>query len=520
MTKILIIDDDQLMCQSLSHVARHKGYEATSTYTLGEGLEKATAELFDVVFLDVNMPDGNGLDFLSKLPKLPSSPEVIIITGYGDPHGAELAIKSGAWDYLEKGASVKEITLSLLRALQYREQKQIGNATNNVAALKRDGIIGNSTRLKDCLDLVAQAATSDSSVLITGETGTGNATNNAAALKRDGIIGNSTRLKDCLDLVAQAATSDSSVLITGETGTGKELFARAVHQNSNRSKKNFVVVDCAALPENLIEGMLFGHEKGAFTNADQAREGLILQANGGTLFLDEIGEMPLSLQKVFLRVLQEHRFRPLGSNRELESDFRLVAATNRNLDEMVKSERFRSDLLFRISTFVIELPNFRERPEDIQALARYHTDRICEHYDTPSKEFSPDFLKMLAAYSWPGNVRELVNTLERTIAAARFESILFPKHLPINLRIEVTKTTMKRETQSQQTHQTTEQCNSLSLPQLHEFRDSIYSNAEKQYLHDLMALTENNVTEACRVSGLSPSRLYALLKKQGIQLQH
>ena len=473
MTKILIIDDDQLMCQSLSHVARHKGYEATSTYTLGEGLEKATAELFDVVFLDVNMPDGNGLDFLSKLPKLPSSPEVIIITGYGDPHGAELAIKSGAWDYLEKGASVKEITLSLLRALQYREQKQIGNATNNVAALKRDGIIGNSTRLKDCLDLVAQAA-----------------------------------------------TSDSSVLITGETGTGKELFARAVHQNSNRSKKNFVVVDCAALPENLIEGMLFGHEKGAFTNADQAREGLILQANGGTLFLDEIGEMPLSLQKVFLRVLQEHRFRPLGSNRELESDFRLVAATNRNLDEMVKSERFRSDLLFRISTFVIELPNFRERPEDIQALARYHTDRICEHYDTPSKEFSPDFLKMLAAYSWPGNVRELVNTLERTIAAARFESILFPKHLPINLRIEVTKTTMKRETQSQQTHQTTEQCNSLSLPQLHEFRDSIYSNAEKQYLHDLMALTENNVTEACRVSGLSPSRLYALLKKQGIQLQH
>jgi len=473
MTKILIIDDDQLMCQSLSHVARHKGYEATSTYTLGEGLEKATAELFDVVFLDVNMPDGNGLDFLSKLPKLPSSPEVIIITGYGDPHGAELAIKSGAWDYLEKGASVKEITLSLLRALQYREQKQIGNATNN-----------------------------------------------AAALKRDGIIGNSTRLKDCLDLVAQAATSDSSVLITGETGTGKELFARAVHQNSNRSKKNFVVVDCAALPENLIEGMLFGHEKGAFTNADQAREGLILQANGGTLFLDEIGEMPLSLQKVFLRVLQEHRFRPLGSNRELESDFRLVAATNRNLDEMVKSERFRSDLLFRISTFVIELPNFRERPEDIQALARYHTDRICEHYDTPSKEFSPDFLKMLAAYSWPGNVRELVNTLERTIAAARFESILFPKHLPINLRIEVTKTTMKRETQSQQTHQTTEQCNSLSLPQLHEFRDSIYSNAEKQYLHDLMALTENNVTEACRVSGLSPSRLYALLKKQGIQLQH
>lgn len=470
MAKILIIDDDQLMCHSLSLVARQKGYEPTSTYTLADGLEKTTSEAFDVIFLDVNMPDGNGLDFLSKLPKLPSSPETIIITGYGDAHGAELAIKSGAWDYLEKGASVKEIALSLSRALQYREQKQLGNAANKVVSLKRDGIVGSSA----CL-------------------------------------------KECLDLVAQAAASDSSVLITGETGTGKELFARAVHQNSNRSKKKFVVVDCAALPENLIEGMLFGHEKGAFTNADQAREGLILQADGGTLFLDEIGEMPLSLQKVFLRVLQEHRFRPIGSARELESNFRLVVATNRNLDEMVKSEHFRADLLFRLSTFVIELPSFRERPEDIKALVSYHSDKICEHYGTPSKEFSPDFLKMLAAYSWPGNVRELVNTLERTIATARFEPILFPKHLPIYLRIEVTKTTMKRETSATQSP---EHGATLSLPKLNEFRDSIYSNVEKQYLHDLLVLTDNNVAEACKVSGLSPSRLYALLKKQGIQLKH
>jgi len=469
MAKILIIDDDHLMCQSLSLVARQKGFEAASAQTLGDGLIKATSEPFDVIFLDVNMPDGNGLDFLSKLPKLPSSPEIIIITGLGDPQGAELAIKSGAWDYIEKGASVKEITLSLLRAIQYREQKQIGSAA---------GI--------------------------------------AAALQRDGIIGNSARLNACLDLIVQAATSDSSVLICGETGTGKELFARAVHLNSLRSKKNFVVVDCAALPENLIEGMLFGHEKGAYTNADQARDGLICQANGGTLFLDEIGEMPLSLQKVFLRVLQEHRFRPLGSNRELESDFRLVAATNRNLDEMVKSECFRSDLLFRISTFVIELPSIRECPEDIMELARYHTDRICKHYGISSKEFSPDFLNMLAAYRWPGNVRELVNTLERTIAAARCESILFPKHLPINLRIEVTKSTIKREATATQS---TEQGSCISLPQLHEYRDSIYSSAEKQYLLDLMTLTDNNVAEACHVSGLSASRLYALLKKQGIQLQ-
>lgn len=470
MARILIIDDDKLICQSLSLVARQKDHEAASSHTLLEGLERATTEHFDVIFLDVNMPDGNGLDFLSKLPKLNSAPEIIIITGYGDPNGAEAAIKYGAWDYLEKGASVKEITLSLLRALQYREQKNYGSAAIN-----------------------------------------------AATIVREGIVGSSACLKECLDLVAQAADSDSSVLISGETGTGKELFARAVHQNSIRRNKKFVVVDCAALQENLVEGMLFGHEKGAFTNADHAREGLICQANGGTLFLDEIGEMPLSLQKIFLRVLQEHRFLPLGSNHEVGSDFRLVAATNRNLDEMVKSGRFRADLLFRISTFVIELPSFRERSEDITELARYHADRICEHYGTPSKEFSPDFLKMLAAYSWPGNVRELVNTLERTIAAARCELILFPKHLPLQLRIEVTRTAMKRETIPLQAE---EKSRSLSLPQLHELRDSIYSNAEKQYLHDLMALTDNNVAEACRVSGLSSSRFYALLKKQGIQLQH
>jgi two-component system NtrC family response regulator len=184
---------------------------------------------------------------------------------------------------------------------------------------------------------------------------------------------------------------------------------------------------------------------------------------------------------------------------------------------MVKTGRFRADLLFRISTFVIELPSFRERTDDITELARYHADKICAHYGTPCKEFSPDFLKMLAAYNWPGNVRELVNTLERTIAAARFELILFPKHLPVQLRIEVTKTALKHEPSSRQF---SERNGPIKLPQLHELRDSIYANAEKQYLHDLMALTDNNIAEACRVSGLSSSRFYALLKKQGIQLQH
>ncbi len=468
MANILIIDDDHLMCKSLSIVTQQKGHQTACADTLAAGLLKNQTQSFDVIFLDVNMPDGNGLDCIQQLLANPDAPEVIIITGFGDPHGAEMAIKCGAWDYIEKGASVKEITLSLLRALQYREQKM--SACSNTKTLD---------------------------------------------FKKEGIIGNSSRLRSCLDLVTQAAISDASVLITGDTGTGKELFAKAVHLASDRKTKKFVVVDCAAMPDNLIEGILFGHEKGSFTSADQSREGLILQANGGTLFLDEVGEMPLSLQKVFLRVLQEHRFRPIGSSRELESNFRLVAATNRNLRRMVQEGTFRSDLLFRISTFIIELPPISERTEDIPLLARHHADRISAQYNVLPKDFSPEFLQMLMLYRWPGNVRELVNTLERTIAVARNEPVLFPKHLPMQIRIEVTQQMMQKE----ETEGTVDQFSVESLPQLSDYRDSIYVKAEQKYLQDLMNLSDYNVTEACKISGLSTSRLYALLKKHSIPLQ-
>jgi two-component system NtrC family response regulator len=467
MAKILIIDDDQLFCKSLSLVAQQSGHQATSVHTLADGFTKSKQQ-FDVVFLDVNLPDGSGLDCIQHLSDCAAAPEIIIITGQGDPQGAELAIKCGAWDYIEKGASVKEITLSLQRALQYREQKLAG--------------LPPTTEVN---------------------------------FRQEGIIGASSRLKECLALVTQAALSDANVLITGATGTGKELFARAVHHISPRSTKKYVVVDCAAMPDSLIEGILFGHEKGSFTSADQNREGLISQADGGTLFLDEIGEMPLSLQKVFLRVLQEHRFRPIGSVREQASNFRLVAATNRNLQQMVQEGEFRADLLFRISTFMIELPGLHERADDIPLLVRHHADRICAQYEVELKDFSPEFMRMLEMYSWPGNVRELVNTLERTIAVARNERVLFPKHLPMQIRIEVTKRSM----QGGENETAGELSPSHELPQLQVYRDSVYNAAEKKYLNELMELTDHSVAEACRISGLSSSRLYALLKKQGISPQ-
>lgn len=463
MALILIIDDDNLMCDTMTRVVRRIGHDPVSASTLKEGLAMARAQEYDVVFLDVRLPDGNGLDALPLLEALPSAPEMIIMTGFGDPNGAELAIKSGAWDYIEKSSSVKEITLSLERALQYRQQKTAVAHTRKVSALKRNQIIGNSQRLNACLDLVAQAS-----------------------------------------------GSDVNVFITGETGTGKELFARAVHENSQRARGNFVVVDCTALPETLVESLLFGHEKGSFTGAEKAREGLVRQAHCGTLFLDEVGELPLMLQKAFLRVLQEHRFRPLGGNREIESDFRLVAATNRNLDRMVEQGQFREDLLFRLKSYVIELPPLRERLEDLQELARYYADRFCERYGLAPKGFSPEFIKSLRNYSWPGNIREFVHTMERVLSSARFEPTLFTKHLPINIRVEVTRASIERDPSfdmnlgGDMIH---------ALPQLNDYRDAVYNDAEKNYLSDLLTVTDRNIREACRISGLSQSRLYALMKK-------
>ena len=466
MAKILIIDDDDMICATLSRLIRHKGHEATSVLSLAEGGVEATAPPYDVVFLDVRLPDGNGLDLLPRIAAIPSSPEVIIMTGFGDSNGAELAIKSGAWDYIEKESSVKEITLSLERALQYRQEK----------------LAGARSRQRE-------------------------------TLQRSGIVGTSPALGASLDAVAEAAGSEVNVFIVGETGTGKELFARAIHDNSRRARGNFIVVDCTALPETLVESLLFGHEKGAFTGADKSRDGLVRQAHCGTLFLDEVGELPAVLQKSFLRVLQERRFRPLGGDKEIASDFRLVVATNRDLDAMVAQGAFREDLLFRLRSYIIELPPLRQRSEDIPALARHYADRFCARYSLGEKRFSPEFLQTLTAYPWPGNVREFVSTMEQALAAAHQESTLFPKHLPTGIRVQVSRAAFAHESP---TVRYKAGVPGGALPRLQEYREAIYRNAENQYLHDLLDRAEQNIPTACQLSGLSQSRLYALLKKHDI----
>jgi len=465
MANILIIDDDQMLCDMLCRQIERMGHEADYRTNIADGIARAASASYEVVYLDVNLPDGNGLDALPLIKAGPSSPEVIIFTAEGDPNGAELAINSGAWDYIEKPLVAREMMLPLARALQYREEK---------------------TKKKP-----------------------------RAALKRERIIGGSPQLQDSLDLLAEAASGEENVLLTGETGTGKELFARAIHENSGRAGKNFVVVDCTALPGNLVESMLFGHEKGAFTGADQSHTGLIKQADGGTLFLDEVGELSLFLQKSFLRVLQEHRFRPLGGQTELESDFRLVAATNRDLDLLVEQGDFRQDLLFRLKSLMIQLPPLRDREGDVKEIAIHYIQQISENIGTEMKGFSSDFFEALERYNWPGNIRELLSTLERVLVTSEDEPILFPRHLPTQIRVHLAQSLIDRNTVDQPLAGAGKAKNQL-LPPLKDYRQDAMAEVERKYLTQLMVSTGNNINEARRISGLSQSRLYHLLKKYQI----
>lgn len=468
--RILIIDSDESFITTLSGEITHMGHQVVVAHTLAKGLKNAKASLCDVIFLNEKMPDGSGLDALPSLIETASLPEVIILSDAADADQAEHAIKMGAWDYVERPATASSMALSLIRAIQYRAKKNLRqpHTTLNQEVRKE-------------------------------------------------IVGDSPQIRRCLDRLALSAGSDANVLLSGETGTGKELFAWAIHNNSRRAGHRFVVVDCAALPETLVESILFGYERGAFTGAEKSQSGLIKRADGGTLFLDEVGEMPLSVQKSFLRVLQEHKFRQVGGGTVLRSNFRLIAATNRDLGKMVRLHRFRKDLLYRLRAFTIELPTLRERASDIGKIAAHHVAEICEGYQQPVKSFSPDFIDFLCRYEWPGNVRELVNALERAVAAARQEPVLFPKHLPVYIRVHLARASVEQESASEtvtdEAQSSTVQCE--PLPRLVDLRDAAIKELERNYLCNLMAQA-STMQQACAISGLSRSRLYALLKKHSL----
>lgn len=479
MTTILVIDDDIEFCETMESLVSRMGFSCIKAHLLEKGLAVLSETEVDIVLLDVRLPDGNGLEALPEIKKAGSDPEVIILTGQGDPDGAELAIQGGVWDYLLKPSSIKQTRLSLSRALKYREEKR-------------------------------------------AET--------PVSLKLEQIVGNSPAMLRCYDVIAKAAGSSSQVLVTGETGTGKELFARTIHENSSRSDKKFVVVDCASLTETLLESTLFGHKKGAFTGANADRVGLIKIADGGTLFLDEVGDMPLSIQKSFLRVLQEKRFRPLGQSMELTSNFRLIAATNRNLEEMVENGTFRSDLLFRLLAVHLQLPPLRQRKGDVKLLTMRFIERLCHQNGLPEKGVDPDVFDILTAYNWPGNVRELYNVVEMAFFASGNKKTVYTMDIPSSIRIKVAKESFGREsdvaadglkadnprieTILRETGTKISRDFGSEMPGLKQMKSIL----EETYLKEMIRHTGGNAKEIREISGLSKTHFYTLLKKKNISI--
>jgi two-component system NtrC family response regulator len=363
--------------------------------------------------------------------------------------------------------------------------------------------------------------------------------------------------------VVLVGISDSSVLLLGETGTGKELFARAVHENSNRSGHPLIVVDCTNLPGPLAESILFGHAKGSFTGAVESTDGLFKQADKGTIFLDEIGELDLNVQKSLLRVIQERRFRPLSAKKEVECDFRIIAATNRDLESMVREGKFRADLYHRINTRAIVLPTLRERKEDIPLLAAFYTEHICANLGCDIKEMAEETIAAFKLYPWPGNIRELANIVHVTVLNGIAERKLYPQHLPEEIRLflirskitsqdllnnassqrpwtgivsgawqsvggsgaDAVKTAPYAGTRGAENQDGAAGNKSLvfaahdSLPSLKQAREEIISKMEYSYLSELIRRCEGNFTAARNLSGLSRARLYELLQKHSLSLE-
>lgn len=469
MAKILIIDDEEYIRDILSARAESLHHTAAAAGTIRQGLEMIKKETFDLVFLDIMLPDGSGLDLLETIRQIPEQPEVIIITAVGTLKGAEIAIKNGAWDYLNKPLKKEDIILRIERALAYREIKK-----------KKKAIV---------LD-------------------TGN------------IIGKSPAIKKCFEKVAQCVAGRSNVLLSGETGTGKEVFAKAIHDNCSLTNDNFIIVDCAAMPKTLAESVLFGHVKGAFTGADRASDGLVAAADKGTLFLDEIGELPFSLQATFLRVLQERRYRPVGSPIEKKSDFRLICATNRDLDQMVSQGTFRRDLLHRIRTSHIELPPLRERKTDIQELASFYISRFCMKNNLNAKALLPETVDCLESYDWPGNVRELIHTIEQTILAEPNSPLLYPYALPDHIRLNYLKQGMPERHQQETALEKTSlesivfsSLNADNLPSLKELRNLFMEKIEKVYLQRILSDNGNDVEKTAKILGVGRNRVYVLMRK-------
>ncbi len=376
--RVLIVDDDRSMCEMLENALKRRGFQCMWRTSAEEALRLVPAHEFDVVVTDLNMQGTSGLELCQQVVANRPDVPVVVVTAFGSLETAVGAIRAGAYDFVTKPFEMEDIALTLERAVQHKDLRE------EVKRLRR--------------------AVTDSQ-------------------KFNDMIGTSGSMEKVYDLISRVAETEATVLITGESGTGKELIARAVHNRSRRGAGPFVAINCAAMPESLLESELFGHVKGAFTDARTSRPGLFVKASGGTLFLDEIGEMPAGMQAKLLRVLQERTVRPVGGDTEVPFDARMIAATNRDLETEVAEKKFREDLFYRINVVRIHVPPLRSRASDVLLLAQHFIERFAAIHRSGVKGLSSAAAERLMAYSWPGNVRELQNCMERAVALARFETL-------------------------------------------------------------------------------------------------
>ncbi|MDB5037380.1 MAG: two component, sigma54 specific, transcriptional regulator, Fis family [Bacteriovoracaceae bacterium] len=371
--KILIIDDETSLLKLLKLSLATPETTVLTAETAKQGLDIFKTDIFDAVLCDIGLPDLDGLQVLEQLKIIHAETPVIMITAHGSIQTALTAMKNGAYDYIQKPFEPEEISLVIQRAL--KENK-----------LQKD-----YTRLKHEV---------------------------STAYDFSNIVGNSSALKDVFQKIKKAADTKSTILILGESGTGKELLAKAIHFNSSRKDAPFVVVDCGAIPDHLLESELFGHLKGAFTGADRAKKGLCEEADKGTLFLDEIGELPFDLQSKLLRLLQENTIRRVGDTKQIPVDIRVIAATNRNLEDDIKTGKFRQDLFYRLNVVPLRSPSLRERRDDIPLLSHFFLKRYCKDYGRNIATIDPQVMNKFVSFDWPGNVRQLQNLIEQMVVMA------------------------------------------------------------------------------------------------------
>jgi DNA-binding NtrC family response regulator len=458
MVNILIVDDEAFIRENLERILAEDGYRPFSTESGAEAVKKVSEEDVDLVLLDLNLAGKSGLDVLRELKEVDPEVLVIIITGYGTVESAVEALKMGAYDYMKKPFKADAIRLIVKLALETQSLRR------EVRHLRRDA------KDKDLL--------------------------NSADM-----VGSSPALLQVYRQIREVSKHETAtVLITGESGTGKELVARGIHNLSPRKERPFVEINCGSLPFNLLETELFGHERGAFTDAKNRKIGLFEESNGGTIFLDEIGEMDMNLQVKLLRVLEDRKIRRLGGNRNIDIDARVIAATNRNLKEAIEDKTFREDLYYRLNVFPIHISPLRDRREDIPPLLDYFIKRFSREFNKRIREISRDALDLLMRYHWPGNVRELRNVVER-ICIMHNAEVIKPDFLPAEIWGEAPR----REAPC-----------SYDIPPEGIMLEEMIGEIEKDLIEKAVRITGGNVAKTARLLNVPRGTLRYKLEKYGV----